>query len=235
MRSPLDHRGGCDGCCARFADREESLDSLGSFRTAIKLNFSLVIEGTFNWQFGQANIGYINVTEIFEGELDFHNKLTSEIVIKPENKKSDKIVGYAAYFKLVSGYEHAEYWDAETVDVHAKRYSQAYRSGGDTPWKTDFEAMACKTVIKSLLSHWGPMSVQMQRAVIEDAAVHADVDAPPTYPDNDGSADPKKARPWRSPVDHAAATRTNLHPSPDGYAWSGSSSSQAWPSSWQEG
>lgn len=135
---------------------------------------------------------YINVTEIFEGELDFHNKLTSEIVIKPENKKSDKIVGYAAYFKLVSGYEHAEYWDAETVDVHAKRYSQAYRSGRDTPWKTDFEAMACKTVIKSLLSHWGPMSVQMQRAVIEDAAVHADVDAPPTYPDNDGSADPKK-------------------------------------------
>lgn len=126
---------------------------------------------------------FINVTEVYEGELDVHNRMTSEIVLRPENKKTDKIIGYAAYFKLVSGYEHAEYWDVETVKAHAQRFSQSFRKDGDTPWKSDFDMMAMKTVLKSLISHWGPMSVEMRRAVTHDMSVQATVESDPTFPD----------------------------------------------------
>lgn len=126
---------------------------------------------------------FINVAEVFDGELDYHNKLTSEITLKPENKKSDKIVGYVAYFKLVNGFEHAVFWDAERVELHAKRYSKAYSKGYDTPWKTDFDKMAMKTVIKDLLSHWGILSIEMTRALTDDLAVRT-LDGEVTYPDD---------------------------------------------------
>ena len=38
-------------------------------------------------------------------------------------------------------------------------------------WKDDFEAMAIKTVLKLLISKYGPMSVEMQMAHITDQAV----------------------------------------------------------------
>ena len=35
-------------------------------------------------------------------------------------------------------------------------------------WTTDFDAMALKTAIKLLLSKWGILSVDMQRAITDD-------------------------------------------------------------------
>lgn len=56
---------------------------------------------------------------------------------------------------------------------HAKKYSQSYRydlndNKSSSKWSTDFDAMALKTVIKLLLSKWGILSVEMQRAISDD-------------------------------------------------------------------
>ena len=50
-------------------------------------------------------------------------------------------------------------------------------------WTTDFEAMALKTVIKMLLSKWGILSVDMQRAIQDDQKVY-DEDGDGSYGDN---------------------------------------------------
>ena len=50
-------------------------------------------------------------------------------------------------------------------------------------WTTDFEAMALKTVIKLLLSKWGILSVDMQRAIQDDQKVY-DEDGNSGYSDN---------------------------------------------------
>ena len=57
------------------------------------------------------------------------------------------------------------YWSLEEIEAHAKRFSQAYRSGYDSPWKSDFWQMAKKTVLKSLLNKYAPKSVAMQTAL----------------------------------------------------------------------
>lgn len=128
---------------------------------------------------------FLNACVVHEGELISHDALTGEVVIDPAKRTSDTVIGYAGYFKLVNGYEHAEYWTAEDVKKHAKRYSQAYSSGRESPWKTNFDEMALKTVIKDLLSHWGILSVEMQRAISGDQGTTFAEGQEPVFLDND--------------------------------------------------
>lgn len=89
---------------------------------------------------------------------------TFEIIGEP---KSDKVLGYFAYFQLLNGYEKAVYMTKNEVTEHAKRYSQAY--GSDySPWKKQFDEMAQKTVIKRLLSKYGVLTTEFQDAVKEE-------------------------------------------------------------------
>jgi recombination protein RecT len=112
----------------------------------------------------------LNVSPVYDGELMKYDRVKADVVIDESKRKNDNIVGFLAYFELTNGAEHALYWTREAVQKHAERFSQAYRQKKqDSPWFTDFDAMGCKTVLKSLLTHWGPLSVQMQTAVVEDA------------------------------------------------------------------
>lgn len=121
---------------------------------------------------------------VYEGQLKKWNELTGELVVDPDTKTSDTVIGYAAMFTLLNGFERGSYWKAEKVKAHAERYSQAYKKKkGDSPWFTNFDKMALKTVLKELLKTWGPKSIQMQRAILEDQSVRADIDSDPQFPD----------------------------------------------------
>ena len=106
----------------------------------------------------------INADVVFEGELKSHNKLTGEIIYDVDGKKSERVIGYFAYFRLINGFEKALFMKTEDVEKHGKRYSKSFAYPGSV-WKTNFDAMALKTVVKLLISKWGPMSVDMQRAI----------------------------------------------------------------------
>ncbi|MED0673869.1 recombinase RecT [Aneurinibacillus aneurinilyticus] len=110
-----------------------------------------------------AQYRYINVTPIHEGELIKWNPLTEEIEIDFEARASDAVIGYAAYFELLNGFRKTIYWTKEQVEKHRKKFSKS-----DFGWKNDWDAMAMKTVLKSLLSKWGILSIEMQKAVVED-------------------------------------------------------------------
>jgi recombination protein RecT len=91
-----------------------------------------------------------------------------------------KVVGYFCGFKLSNGFEKRAYWSREQCEAHGKRFSKTYANG---PWKTDFDAMALKTVIKHTLTHWGPMSVEIRDAANFDQAAKADIDSDAVYVD----------------------------------------------------
>lgn len=112
----------------------------------------------------------INATHVYEGEIESFNRITGEVKFSETGATSDKIVGYIAYFKLLNGFEKYEYWPIERVIEHAKRFSQSYGSNY-SPWKTDFDAMATKTVLKHLLSRYGILSIEMQTGLRADQAV----------------------------------------------------------------
>ena len=133
---------------------------------------------------------------VYEGQLVKKNKFTGEYVFDEDAKKSNKIIGYMAYFRLTNGYEKTEFMTVEEVKAHAQRFSQTFRSGAGI-WKDSFDAMALKTVLKKLLTKWAPKSIEIQKAALFDQAVVdgnvADLDsAKPNYMDND--TDSKKGK-----------------------------------------
>lgn len=114
---------------------------------------------------------YLNADVVYEGELKGYDKLTGHLDLSGE-KKSDRVVGYFAYLELLNGFSKAVYWTKEQVIEHAKRFSKAFNSDY-SPWKTDFDAMALKTVLRNLITKWGIMSVEMVNAVDRDIEADA--------------------------------------------------------------
>lgn len=141
----------------------------------------------------------INATDVREGELKFHDRLTGYMEfewIKDEaSRLSKKIIGYVSYFELLNGFSQTFYMTVGELEKHGKKYSQTYKKGFGL-WKDDFEGMCLKTVIKLNLSKNGPLSVDMQRAVIVDQAIINDSETEDiTYVDNsDVEVDKEKER-----------------------------------------
>lgn len=104
---------------------------------------------------GQCKV--LNADAVYEGERIQGNRITGAMNIVGE-KKSDKVIGYFAYFQLVNGYEHFLYMTVEELKAYGKKYSKAYNNG---PWQTNFEEMAKKTLLRRIMKY-APMETQMQ-------------------------------------------------------------------------
>lgn len=108
---------------------------------------------------------------VYEGQLVKKNKFTGEYEFDEDAKKSDKVIGYMARMDLINGFSKTIFWTKEEVEAHAKKFSQAFRSGYTSPWKSDFDAMARKTVLKALFAKYAPKSVAIQQAIKFDQSV----------------------------------------------------------------
>lgn len=120
----------------------------------------------------------INVLPIKEGELVCFDPLEEEIEVNliedEEEREKAPTMGYYAMFSYTNGFKKAIYWSKAKMESHAMKYSPGYRAKkGFTFWEKDFDAMACKTMIRQLLSKWGAMDVTMQRAFDVDNSIEA--------------------------------------------------------------
>lgn len=123
---------------------------------------------------------------VYEGELVSWDELSGDLVIDQSKKSSDLVIGYAAKFALLNGFERSSFWTVDQAKKHATRYSASYKfKPKESLWTTDFDKMALKTALKDLLKHWGPKSIQMQKAIIEDQGIRETPDSDITYPDAD--------------------------------------------------
>lgn len=107
---------------------------------------------------------------VHKGELVGGDEFNEDWTFDASKRESDEVLGYYAKFELTNGFVKAAYWTIDKVKKHATKFSQAYRAGKGSPWQSDFDAMAAKTVLKSILKY-APKSVEMQRALAFDQAV----------------------------------------------------------------
>lgn len=135
---------------------------------------------------------------VYDGQLVRKNKFTGEYVFDEDAKKSEKVIGFMAYFRLTNGFEKYDYMTIDEVKAHAQRFSQTFRKGSGI-WKEHFEAMGCKTVLKRLLTKYAPKSIEMQQvAIFDQSVVQGSVenmnDASPVYVDNSTDTEAEDAK-----------------------------------------
>lgn len=125
-------------------------------------------------QLAQRSGQYVDIgaKTVYEGELEYENRLLDKF--KFGERTGDKVIGYLAYFRLTNGFEKMLFMELDEMIAHAKRYSKSYSGGTDKWGLADFNVMAEKTVLKRLLSKFGPLSiesVQMSQALSNDGGV----------------------------------------------------------------
>lgn len=134
----------------------------------------------------------INVIAIKDGELVRFDPLNEDIEVNLiddyEEREARETVGYYAMFEYTSGFRKAIYWPKSKMLCHADRFSKAFSKesykkllAGQIPekdmwkyssfWYKDFDAMAYKTMLRQLISKWGVMSVDLQKAYEADEAL----------------------------------------------------------------
>jgi len=170
-----------------------------------KAQFQIMTKGLIQLAQRSGQYKTINVSAVYEGDIKSFNRFTGDIEFDTENvpDRTQEPVGYVAYMKLTNGFEKYLYMTIEELKAHGMRYSQTYRKGYGL-WLDQFESMAAKTVLKLLLSKYGPLSVDMQMSLAlqaDQAAIRmesiADTDiteATMEYVDNVEEVDEEKAR-----------------------------------------
>lgn len=116
----------------------------------------------------QAQVVYEN--DIFEAEYGLEPKL----VHKPADHDRGQPVKVWASFRTKSGGYGFEVMSMDDVRQHAERYSKAYASSF-SPWKTNFEEMAKKTVLKRVLKY-APLRSDFVKAVVQDQTIKTKID-----------------------------------------------------------
>lgn len=147
-----------------------------------KAQFQIGYKGFIQLAIRSGEYKTIGSTPIFEGQIVSNNPLTG-YVFNFDIPKNGKTVGFAASFTLKNGFEKTIFMTTEEIIQHGKKYSKTFSSG---PWKTDFDAMATKTIVKLLISKYGPKSLEMQQAVNSDQSIVQNFEENKfEYPDNE--------------------------------------------------
>lgn len=116
----------------------------------------------------QAQCVYENDT--FECEYGIEPKLKHI----PADKNRGELTKVYAMFRTKSGGYGFEVMSIDDIRQHAQKYSKAYGSSY-SPWKTSFEEMAKKTVLKRVLKY-APLKSDFVRAITQDSTVKNEID-----------------------------------------------------------
>lgn len=161
-------------------------------------NFILQYKGYIQLAIRSGYYADIDVREVREGEYLGRDAMSGKPRFKfiEDDDEAEKlpVVGYMAYFEYLNGFKKVLYWTKQKMLLHADRYSPAFSleatkgkypkvsyadyEAGNYPtedawkyssfWYKDFQAMAFKTMLRQLISKWGVMSIDMQKAFDAD-------------------------------------------------------------------
>lgn len=147
-----------------------------------KATFQLGWKGYYQLALRSGQYKHLDAVAVKEGELIGYNPITDEINLEPIGdplaREKAKTIGYYAHFELNNGFTKAMYWPKEKMEAHALTYSQGYKAKrGYTFWEKDFDSMALKTMYRQLISKYGIMSIEMQKAFVNDMTIQGDINA----------------------------------------------------------
>ena len=136
----------------------------------LEAQFQLGYKGLIDLAYRSGEVEVIQAHVVYENdEFSCEYGLDPKLVHKPAGGDRGEPIKVYAMFKTKSGGYGFEVMSMEDVRKHAAKYSKAYGSGF-SPWKTNFEEMAKKTVLKRVLKY-APLKSDFVRAAVQDESI----------------------------------------------------------------
>ena len=137
----------------------------------LETQFQLGYQGLIDLCYRTGQYKKIVARIVYEGDdFDYSYGLEEKLIHRPREKTDKPIYVYGLY-ELKNGASAFEVMSWEAVMNHAKKYSQSVKNGYTSPWTTDPESMAKKTVLKKVLKY-APKAVENAELIAE--AVNGD-------------------------------------------------------------
>lgn len=136
--------------------------------------FQLGYKGLIDLAYRSGEVSIIQAHEVCEhDEFHFEFGLEPKLTHRPATHDRGEVICYYAMFRTKDGGFGFEVMSRDDIERHAAKYSQSYGSSY-SPWKTNFDEMAKKTVLKKALKY-APMKSDFVRGVSNDETVKHDI------------------------------------------------------------
>ncbi|UNI72499.1 MAG: RecT protein [Chaetfec virus UA24_244] len=138
----------------------------------MECQFQLGYKGLIDLAYRSGEVSVIQAHIAYEND-EFEYSFGLEPRLRHSPAKSDRGEPIAVYavFRTKDGGYGFEVMSMDDVRRHAKKYSKAYENG---PWKTNFEEMAKKTVLKRALKY-APLKSDFVRGVAQDETIKTEI------------------------------------------------------------
>lgn len=141
----------------------------------LEAQFQIGYKGLIDLAYRSGEVEVIQAHIVYENDkFDVQYGLEPKLEHVPADKNRGEAVKVYAVFKTKSGGYGFEVMSMEDIRIHAAKYSKAYNSSF-SPWKTNFEEMAKKTVLKRVLKY-APLKSDFARDIAQDETIKADID-----------------------------------------------------------
>ena len=140
----------------------------------MECQFQLGYKGLIDLAYRSGEVSVIQAHTVYENDV-FEYELGLDPKLRHVPAKADRgeAVAYYAMFKTKDGGYGFEVMRVDDVQRHAQRYSKSYGSG-TSPWRSNFDEMAKKTVLKRALKY-APLKSDFVRGVAQDETIKAEL------------------------------------------------------------
>lgn len=142
----------------------------------LECQFQLGYKGLIDLAYRSGEVKDIQAHEVHENDT-FEYELGLEPKLKhiPALKDRGAVIMYYAIFHTKDGGYGFNVMSVDDVQEHARKYSKAYGSSF-SPWKSNFDEMAKKTVLKKCLKY-APIKTEFARSISTDETIKTTIAA----------------------------------------------------------
>lgn len=137
--------------------------------------FQLGYKGLISLALRTGEYKAIYAHEVYQNdEFEYSYGLNKNLHHIPSDEPVGEPVKYYAVYHLKNGGYDFVVWSRTRIVNHSKKYSKAVQKGWTSPWSTDFDGMAKKTVLKEVLKY-APKSIEFAKQLSADETIKREV------------------------------------------------------------
>lgn len=141
----------------------------------LECQFQLGYKGLIDLAYRSGSVTDISAHEVYENDyFEYELGLEEKLRHKPALTDRGNVILYYAVYHTKDGGHGFAVMSVDDIRKHAKQYSKSSGSSY-SPWTTNFDSMAKKTVLKQVLKY-APMKTEFVRGLATDGSIKTSIE-----------------------------------------------------------